>query len=292
MDEILIKILFGYLNKISREKAVKRGEQLGTFFYRIGYRKSVIKKNLDIAFPEKDEKWKKSIALESLKNLGRIISELPKLPSYFRSGEIGNIFKIKEGKDILHKYKDEGFVLVTAHLGNWEFINIGLSYYGYKMTALAYRQKNKNINRIIEDIRTSSGSQIIYHDQPMRKFIEALNSNRIVSFLVDQNTLRHRGVFVDFFGKKASTVFFPAKVALKYKKPVVFTYCIFNKETKGYDFFLKEVKTDDLKGKDIPILVQRYTYEVEKAVRKYPDQYMWTHKRWKTRPEGESENIY
>ncbi|WP_457621497.1 lysophospholipid acyltransferase family protein [Persephonella sp.] len=292
MDEFFIKLIFNYLKKLDREKALKRGEDLGRLFYKLGYRKRVIKINLDIAFPEKDDKWKDKIALESLKHLGRILAELPKLPDYLKSGEITDIFQIKEGKDLLEKYKNSGFVLLTGHIGNWEMINIGLSYYGYKMSALAYRQRNKKINELIEQIRTSSGAQIIYHDQPMRKFIQAINSNRIISFLVDQNTLRHRGVFVKFFGKEASTVSFPAKISLKYKKPVLFCYCIFNQETKEYQFFVKKIKTEDLTEKEINILVQRYTDEVENAVRQYPEQYMWTHKRWKTRPEGEPENIY
>ncbi|ACO03368.1 MAG TPA: lipid A biosynthesis acyltransferase [Persephonella sp.] len=292
MDEVLIRLIFGYLKKLNRDKALKRGEEIGTLLYRLGYRKDVIKKNLDIAFPQKDDEWKRYIALESLKNLGRVLAELPKLPEYLKTGEIKSIFRIRSGDELLEKYRDEGFILLTGHLGNWEIINIGLSYHGYRMSALAYRQRNRKINRIIEEIRTSAGSQIIYHDQPMRKFINALNSKRIISFLVDQNTLRHRGVFVDFFGEKASTVFFPAKVALKYKKPVLFCYSVFDKETKNYQFFVKEVKTDDLTEKDVPVLVQRYTYEVENAVREYPEQYMWTHKRWKTRPEGEPENIY
>ncbi len=292
MDEFLIRLIFKYLNKIDREKALKRGEQIGSLLHLIGYRKDVIKKNLSIAFPEKDEEWKNTITVNTLKQIGRVLAEFPKIPSYQKTGEILNIFQIKEGEELLYKYKDEGFILLTGHIGNWEIINIGLSIKGFKLTGLAYRQRNQRVNKIIEEIRTSTGSQVIYHDQPMRSFLKALNSKRILSFLIDQNTLRHRGVFVDFFGKKASTVSFPAKIALKYKKPVLFCYCVFNNETKGYDFYVNKVNTDDLTEKDIPILVQRYTNEVENAVRRFPDQYLWTHKRWKTRPEGEEENIY
>ncbi|WP_457641656.1 lysophospholipid acyltransferase family protein [Persephonella sp.] len=292
MSELFINILFRYLKKLSREKALKRGEQLGDILYKAGYRKKVVRKNLDIAFPDKPFRWKEEISRKSLQNTGRILAEFPKLPDYVYTGEIKDIFHIADGKEILDRYSENGAILLTAHLGNWELGNIGLSSYGYRITALAYRQKNKKINQIIENIRKSAGTEIIYHDQPMRRFIEVLNENKIIAFLVDQNALRHRGVFVDFFGKEASTVTFPAKLALKYEKPVVFSYTVFNPDNKAYYTYFREIPVEDLKKNDIKTLTERYTKEVEEAVKKYPEQYLWTHKRWKTRPEGEPENIY
>ncbi len=282
----LLEIAFNYIEKLPREKALKKGEVIASLLRLFKYRKEVVFKNLDIAFPEKDKEWKENIYRGTISNIGRNIIEFPKIPQYFKSGSIKNIVQIKKGKENLDKYRGKGAILVTAHLGNWEIAGSGLTAYSYPITALAYRQKNTEINNLIEKIRTESGLRIIYHDQTLKEFLRALNSGEFIAFLVDQNALRHRGTFVEFFGMKASTVTFPAKLALKYKKPVLFSYCIFNEKSKSYELFIEEIDTEN---RDIKQLTQDYTKEIEKAVRKYPSQYLWTHKRWKTRPEGEKE---
>ncbi len=282
----LLEIAFNYIEKLPREKALKKGEVIASLLRLFKYRKEVVFKNLDIAFPEKDKEWKENIYRGTISNIGRNIIEFPKIPQYFKSGSIREIVRIKKGKENLDKYRGKGAILVTAHLGNWEIAGSGLTAYSYPITALAYRQKNTEINNLIEKIRTESGLRIIYHDQTLKEFLRALNSGEFIAFLVDQNALRHRGTFVDFFGMKASTVTFPAKLALKYKKPVLFSYCIFNEKSKSYELFIEEIDTEN---RDIKQLTQDYTKAIEKAVRKYPSQYLWTHKRWKTRPEGEKE---
>ena len=282
----LLEIAFNYIEKLPREKALKKGEVIASLLRLFKYRKEVVFKNLDIAFPEKDKKWKENIYRGTISNIGRNIIEFPKIPQYFKSGSIREIVQIKKGKENLDKYRGKGAILVTAHLGNWEIAGSSLTAYSYPITALAYRQKNTEINNLIEKIRTESGLRIIYHDQTLKEFLKALNSGEFIAFLVDQNALRHRGTFVDFFGMKASTVTFPAKLSLKYKKPVLFSYCIFNEKSKSYELFIEEIDTEN---KDIKQLTQDYTKAIEEAVRKYPSQYLWTHKRWKTRPEGEKE---
>ncbi len=155
--------------------------------------------------------------------------------------------------------------------------------------ALAYKQENKKINQILKDIRNACGIEIIHHNDPMRNFVKAIKSNKILAFLVDQNTIRKRGMFVDFFGLPAMTVTFPAKLAVKHKKPIIFAYTIFDENTKTYKCFLTDIdyKSSDDEKDTICEITKAYTKKVEEIVRKYPHQYLWTHKRWKTRPEGE-----
>ena len=291
MTKRLLELAFLYIKKTDREKALKKGEAIASLLRFLKYRKNVVFKNLDIAFPEKEQVWKENIYHKTLSNIGRNIIEFPRIPYYFQSGKIKDIFIIKKGKELLDKYKTEGAILVTAHLGNWEIAGSGLTAYSYPITALAYRQKNKEINQLIEEIRTKSGLEIIYHDQNLKTFLKALNQGKFIAFLVDQNALRHRGTFVDFFGLKASTVTFPAKLAIKYNKPILFSYCIFDENTKSYNAYIEEIdfeKTGNIE-EDIKNLTQTYTKYIENAVRKFPGQYLWTHKRWKTRPEGEKE---
>jgi len=292
MLPLLLKKGLRYFQRFDRDKALKRGEQIGSLLYLLGYRKKVILKNLDIAFPEFSKEKKLQICKDVLKYFGRNIVDFARIPIYAKNEEFLKIAEIVEGKEVLDRYKNRGAILITGHIGNWEIVNVVLATLGYKVSALAYRQRNREINQIIEDIRTSVGTEVIYHDQPLKKMLVALNRGRFLGFLADQNALRHRGVFVDFFGLPASTIFFPAKLSLKYRVPVIFTYNYLDLDTKIYKIFFKEIDINKYGKNDYKNLTQEFTKELENAIRKNPSQYLWTHKRWKTRPEGEPENIY
>lgn len=292
MSYLLAKIFFSTVKHLDRNKNVKFGEGIGSLFWKLGYRKKVILKNLDIAFPKESLEWKLDIGKKSLQNIGRILTEFPKVPDYVKTGYIENIFQIIKGKDLLET--EGGKILISAHIGNWELAGAGLAYNYDNIYDLAFRLRNKKLNDLITSIREKSGIKIIFHDQPLKNFIKALNQGKIITFLADQNALAHRGIFVDFFGLEASTVVFPAKLAIKYNKPVYFAYSYY--DLKTYKIYCEiesiEFEKTGNQEKDIKNLVQAYTKKVEKVAKKHPDQYFWVHKRWKTRPKGEMENIY
>ncbi len=284
--------IFSYFRKLPRDKALKRGELVGKFLWAIHYRRKVVYQNLDFAFPDKPFSWKKDIAKKSIIHIGRIIAEFPKLQDYVKNDQMKDIFVITKGKKLVEKYKDDGIVMITAHLGNWEMFGAGLSYTfkSFKdVYALAYRQENEAVNKLIYQLRTGYGIHIIHHNDPLKNFLNALNKKSIVIFLADQNTIRTRGVFVDFFGIKAITVTFPAKLSIRYKKPILFGYCHFNYEDKKYYCEIEEIEYEEGSNRDETVynLTEAYTKKIENAVKKHPDQYLWVHKRWRTRPEGE-----
>ncbi len=292
MLPLLLKKGLRYFQRFDRDKALKRGEQIGSLLYLLGYRKKVILKNLDIAFPEFSKEKKLQICKDVLKYFGRNISEFARIPIYAKNNEFLKIAEIVKGREVLEKYKNKGAILITGHIGNWEIVGGVLESLGYGTTVLAYRQKNRKINQLIEEVRKSANIEVIYHDQPLKKMLTVLRKGQFLGFLADQNALRHRGVFVDFFGLPASTIFFPAKLSLKYRVPVIFTYNYLDLDTKIYKIFFKEIDIDKYGKNDYKNLTQEFTKELENAIRKNPSQYLWTHKRWKTRPEGEPENIY
>lgn len=294
MLDKLIDFTFNYFKSLDREKALRKANQIGNFLYFINYRKDVIEKNLSIAFPDKDQKWKDFIRKKSLQNIGRVIVEFPKQPQYIRSGEIKDIVKIEKGLELLEEIKKSGGIIVSGHISSWEMCGTGLSYYLNGLTSLAYRQKNEKINKIITQIREQSGIKIIYHDQPLKYFINALKNREVISFLVDQNALKHRGYFVDFFGLKASTVNFPAKLVAKYKVPILVSYIYFNEEDKKYYITVErlEYQQGTTEEETAFNITQAYTKKIEEYVRKHPDQYLWVHKRWKTRENEDLEKIY
>ncbi len=292
MTYLFAKSLFSLFQTLPRNIAIKTGEGLGSLFWNLGYRKKVILKNLDIAFPEKDTNWKKTVGKKSLQNIGRTLAEFPKLPQYYSRGQIKDITFFEKGREIFNEKKPR--ILVSAHIGNWELAGASFSYYIDNLITLAYRIKNKKINDLIVSIREGAGMKIIFHDQPLKAFIKALSEGKTISFLADQNALRHRGTFVDFFNFPASTITIPAKLALKYNAEVVFGYSYYNEDTKIYHLVAEKIDFERTGNneEDIKNLTQLYTKKIEDAVKKHPQQYFWVHKRWKTRPEGVPENVY
>jgi len=137
-------------------------------------------------------------------NIGRTLAEFPKIPQYVEKNQIDKIFIFQEGEHLLSERGSK--IIITAHIGNWEIGGAGLVHRYGDVVSLAYRMKNKKLNDLINSIRKASGLKIIFHDQPLKDFVKALKEGKKIVFLVDQNALRHRGVFVDFFGFPASTV--------------------------------------------------------------------------------------
>lgn len=289
----LTKGFVSFIQKQNRDFCIKTGESFGSLLWNLGYRKKVILRNLNIAFPDKPLDWKLQVGKKSLQNIGRILFELPKIPQYIQTKEIEKIFFLEEGEELISN-GSKGKILISAHIGNWEIAGAGLAYFYGGIVDLAYKMKNKKLNELLTKIRNDAGIEIIFHNQSLKYFIKALENGKILTFLADQNALREKGIFVDFFGFPASTVTFPAKLALKYKKDILFGYSWFDEKEKVYKVKIKKIDfipTGNIK-EDIKSLVQAYTKEIEKVVKEHPEQYFWVHKRWKTRPEGEPENIY
>ncbi|MEZ0324242.1 MAG: lipid A biosynthesis acyltransferase [Hydrogenothermaceae bacterium] len=289
----LIKIVFFLLRKVDRKTALKLSKVIGFTLYITNYRKSVVEKNLQIAFPDKDQKWRDYIRKKCMENIGRVLVEFPKQPDYVKSGNIKNIVIFEKGLEEIKKEKN-GAIITTAHLSNWEMAGAGLASYIPGLVSLAYRQNNKDINQLITQIRNDSGIDIIFHDQPLKKMVQILQEGKFLGILVDQNALKHRGYFVDFFGLKASTVNLPAKLAVKFKKPIYFLYIYFDEKKQVYFLNVEKLSYPEGKTEEETTynIVKAYTKAVEEAVKKHPDQYLWVHKRWKTREDEEVEKIY
>ncbi|NOY23849.1 MAG: lysophospholipid acyltransferase family protein [Acidobacteria bacterium] len=125
----------------------------------------------------------------------------------------------------------------------------------------------------------------------MRPLFATLKRNEFIAFLADQNTTDERGIFVDFFGKQAIAVDLPAKLAAKMQKPILFFCAFYDKKDHLYHMELEELKSkDEMNNKDnVKGIVRTYTDKIEETIRQHPEQYLWFHKRWKTRPGNESQ---
>ena len=180
--------------------------------------------------------------------------------------------------------RGRGMILVTCHLGNWELAGASLAAAGIPATGVGARQSNPYVDAYIYRTRTALGLKVVQPDASIKHLVKALKNHEVIGLVSDQNAGEY-GVFVDFFGKTASTPQGAAQLVLKYKAPLLVMVTVRTAPGR-YRNIIKEVeiKKDDT----VETITQRFTTIMEKIIRQYPEQYLWMHRRWKTRPPGES----
>ena len=180
--------------------------------------------------------------------------------------------------------RGKGVLVATAHLGNWELSAFAHAYLAAPMHIVVRPIDNPRIDALVERRRTLSGNRVIAKKDAARGILRALAAGDAVGVLVDQNTTPEQGVFVDFFGVKACAGSAFVKLAHHSGAAVVPGYAVWSEKTGRYVLhFEAEV---EMTG-DVLDDTQRVHARLETAVRKYPDQWLWIHRRWKTRPPGE-----
>jgi KDO2-lipid IV(A) lauroyltransferase len=175
---------------------------------------------------------------------------------------------------------NKGVVFVSGHFGAWEILSAWLSSNGYPITAVAAKQKNRGSNQFFIEHRGQFGMKHVYRRSSLDNMYEILEKNKILALVSDQDA-RKRGVFINFFNKKASTPKGAARFHLNYGSPIIFTLCYLDNTGKHtIDFIPINIHKNDT----IEIITQKYTSILEAFIRKYPEQYFWFHRRWKTQP--------
>ncbi len=180
--------------------------------------------------------------------------------------------------------KGRGVLIATAHFGNWEFSAFAHAYMTAPMHIVVRPLDNPYIDTLVEHRRALSGNHIIFKKDAARDILRALKSGDAVGILIDQNTTPDQGVFVDFFGTKACAGSAFAKLAHRSGAAVVPGYLLWSPEERRYVLhFDPEI---EMTG-DVQQDTQRIHAHLESVIRKNPDQYLWLHRRFKTRPAGE-----
>ena len=253
-------------------------------FWIIKIRVDVVLKQLGEAFPEKSEKEIRKIAKEIFINFSKNSVEF----CWFSSKSLKEKFKyfsFYEFENIkLALSYGKGLILMTGHLGNWEIVGQILSQYTDKIYAVVQKQKNPYFNSFVNKIRVNNKVHLIPKKFAFRGIVKAVKDNNIIVILGDQNAGK-QGIFVDFFGKQASTYSGAAKIALRFGCPIIFLVCIRQKNGKysvylGKPIFLKQKDSFDI---NVENYTQKFTSLLEKWIRQYPSQWFWLHKRWRTK---------
>jgi len=235
-------------------------------------------RNLSMAFPELSAAEHSRITDGVFRSVGRVLVALSRFPS------IDHISY--EGLEYYQaaKVQGRGVLIATAHLGNWELSAFAHALMTEPMNVMVRPLDNPLVDRLVESRRTLSGNRLILKKDAARSVLKALKNNEPVGILIDQNTTPSEGVFIDFFGKQACAGTAFAKLAAHSQAPVIPGFALWNEQTRRYVIhFLPEVPMTGDAAAD----TQRVHAVLEDAIRKNPGQWMWIHRRWKTRPPGE-----
>jgi len=182
--------------------------------------------------------------------------------------------------------KGRGVFLLSAHLGNWEMITAAVSIRFGGLSAIASPQHSPSVDRLINEVRTRFGMEVIPKRNGMKRIISAIKHNRIVGILLDLNSHWSQGVFVDFLGRQACTNKGLALMALKMDAPVIPGFSIRQEDGLYHILLGEEVKLIRTGNRivDVEENTALFSRVIETQIKKYPDQWLWLHRRWKTLP--------
>jgi len=248
--------------------------------------------NLTLAFPDWSDAKRKRVIRRMIQQIGWMAAEFSQFPKYTRE----NIQKIVvldgfENFDAARR-RGKGVLFLTGHMSAWELAPFAHALYGHPLHFLVRPIANRRVDALINRYRCLSGNQPIQKNKSARSILRILADGGTVGILSDHNTVLEESVFVDFFGIPASTTSGLARIALRTDAAVVPGFLSWDSARRKYRLRFEPVielaRTGDEES-DVRENTARFTKTIEDYVRAYPDQWLWVHKRWKTRPPGEKE---
>ncbi|MGB8508231.1 MAG: lysophospholipid acyltransferase family protein, partial [Pyrinomonadaceae bacterium] len=278
---------------LPRPLAVATGRRMGRLAYTLagGLRRTGMR-NLELAFPEKSRRERELILRGSFISLGRQLGEVSQFPR--ATAERMRAVVEYNGEDVklldVARERGRGVIFLTSHLGAWEILCFAHSILYNPISFLVRPIDNPRIEDLVEGLRTRFGNQPIDKKMAARTAMRLLRDGGTLGILADLNTQEREGVFVPFFGHLACTTAGAATLALRTDATVIPVCAPWDEERQRFVFYggpvIELVRTGDPK-RDVEINTARFTAAIEQQIRSYPDQWMWIHKRWKTRPQGE-----
>ncbi len=278
---------------LPRRAALRLGVGLGELFYRLGRRhRRIALFNLAIAFPERPVGERQRILRASCHNLGRLAAEFCHLPALTTAGLSGIVSFADRAawERTVAEAGQRGGIAVTAHFGNWELLAYVHGLLGHPVTLIHRPMRNELVDAAINTMRWRAGTRTLAKKAAAREAIRTLRQHGLLVIPCDQNQTRRFGVFVDVFGTPASTTPGAARLGMLTGAPVWPVFLV--REPDGEHHRVEVGPRIDMadtgdRDADIVTNTQRCSDAVEAMIRRYPEQWVWFHKRWRTRRKGE-----
>jgi KDO2-lipid IV(A) lauroyltransferase len=262
----------------------------GLAFKGLGRLRKVGMCNLELAFPKMTASEREDVLRGVYRNLGYLLAEFCQMPRY--TPEFASGFIRYEGLENYLRARDKGkgVLVLTGHLGAWELSSFYHSLVGYPMGMVIRRLDNPLVDEFVNRIRCLHGNRVIHKDDFARGLIASMRAGETVGILMDTNMTPPQGVFVPFFGLLACTASGMARIAAKTDAAVVPGFLLWEESEQRYVLRFGEelavTRTGDAE-QDAIANTATFTAEIERYIRRYPEQWLWMHRRWKTRPNGE-----
>jgi len=288
--------VFGAFCRILPRKAnLVMGRMIGLAGYLLsGNRRRIALENLNRSFGNEISPGEKvRYARGSFASFGMGLTEFFTFPS-LTDTKINDMTEVTGIENLDSALAEgRGALILTLHMGLWEFMPAALISLGYEMSIVAKAARTESANRMLTNCRQSVGVSVLYGSGIMRGIMRQLKSGGLVGFVLDQNALPEDGIFVPFFGRLACTLDSLAVIAIRTGAPVVpvFTY----RQEGGHRVVVgRPMPAPEIAGereKDVYKRTLAYTQWTENVVRAHPEQWMWLHERWKTRPVDDSDDL-
>jgi len=244
-------------------------------YYLVPIRKNQVFNNLKLAFPDKSKSWYLKTANHSYKFFINNFVKFIAFPKSF----LKNTINVR-GQNLLNNALNngKGIIFVSGHFGAWEILAAWIGYNKYPISAVATKQGNRGADKFFLELRSHFGLKHIYRKSSLDNMYGVLKRGEILALVSDQDA-KKRGVFVKYFNHQASTPKGAARFYLESGAPIIFTICYQNKPN-DYTIEFHPVKLSP--KPTIESITQSYTSLLEKHIRRFPEQYFWFHRRWKT----------
>jgi KDO2-lipid IV(A) lauroyltransferase len=264
--------------------AVRRGGRaVGHLAYAIDRtRRNIALENLEHAFPGRSTQEREALTRSMFAHFGSLVFELIKFGTYSRDQKLAA--SDVEGTDRVRQAyaKGKGVLFVTGHFGYWEIFALGHPLISEPVSVLARPLDNPYLHRMLEDLRTSTGNSVIYRQGAVRRMLRDLSAGRGVAVLIDQHLHSADALYVGFFRRPAATTSAVAALALRTGAPVIPVFCL--PQPDGRYRFIYEHPVDP-PGDDATDAVREFTQRctdvLEMYVRRYPELWLWMHRRWR-----------
>ena len=286
-----VRGILGFLGALPRRAARAVGGAVGLAAWGLVPRlRRVGRRNLSLAFPERSPAERERLLRASFRSLGWQLAEFAQMRRYTQI--LAQRFIRYEGLEhyIEAKSRGKGVLVLTAHLGAWELSSFFHSLMGHPMSVVIRRLDNPRVDAFVNGIRTLHGNRVLHKDDFARGILKAMHHGDTVGILMDTNMTPPQGVFVPFFGVDACTASGLARVALRSGAAVIPGFLVWRPEEEGYVLHFGPELTLVRSGDDEQDALANtalFTRTLEGYIRRYPEQWLWVHRRWKTRPPGE-----
>jgi KDO2-lipid IV(A) lauroyltransferase len=297
LSYVALRVITATLHCFPVNVNLQSAKMLGSVIFRLDRKhRERAMANLRRSFPDMPEAQRFAMGRRSMQELLMLFVEvlfttrLIRIDTWRRYITLSNF---EPALDLLLRRK-QGVIMLTAHYGNFEILGYLLATLGFPTASVARPLDNRYVSQWLFGVRERLGQRIITKKGATEEVVDELQNHGTVAFVADQNA-GPKGIFVDFFGRKASTYKSIGLVAMQFEVPIVIGYA--RRVADRFQFVAGAqdiIYPDDWKHQADPLryITQRYTRAIEDFIRVDPGQYWWVHRRWKTRPKGEAPEAF